>query len=204
MKLYQSPKAPNPDRVVYFLRAKGKLDEVELENVNIMAQEHKTPEYRAISPFAKVPVLVLDDGSTLTESRAICTYFEGIFPEPNLMGETPLEKAQIEMWDRQIELMFFVQFAGWFRNAHPAMALLENPQSAETAEKSERNAKAFVKRLDAHLADNEFIAAGRFSIADITAFVSCGFCRVMEWAPHKEHANLGAWYERMKARGFAG
>ncbi|MEM1150929.1 MAG: glutathione S-transferase family protein [Pseudomonadota bacterium] len=204
MKLYQSPKAPNPDRVVYFLRAKGQLDSVDLVDVNIMAQEHKTPEYRAISPFAKVPALVLDDGTTLTESRAICTYFEALFPEPNLMGETPLEKAQIEMWDRQIELMFFVQFAGWFRNAHPAMAPLENPQSAETAEKSERNAKKFVERLDAHLAANEFVAAGRFSIADITAFISCGFCRVMQWAPHKEHEHLGAWYSRMKAMGFSG
>ncbi|MEO0816145.1 MAG: glutathione S-transferase [Pseudomonadota bacterium] len=204
MKLYQSPKAPNPDRVVYFLRAKGKLDAVELETVDIMAQQHKAPEYRAISPFAKVPALVLDDGTTLTESRAICTYFEALWPEPNLMGETPLEKAQIEMWDRQVELMFFVQFAGWFRNAHPAMAPLENPQSAETAQKSERNAKKFVERLDAHLAENEFVAAGRFSIADITTFITCGFCRVMQWAPHKEHEHLGAWYARMKEMGFSG
>ncbi|MEM9738318.1 MAG: glutathione S-transferase family protein [Pseudomonadota bacterium] len=204
MKLYQTPKAPNPDRVVFFLRAKGKLESVALETVNIMALEHKTPEYRAISPFAKVPVLVLDDGTTLTESRAICTYFEALYPEPNLMGQTPLEKGQIEMWDRQIEMMFFFQFAGWFRNAHPAMAPLENPQSAETAGKSERGAKTFVERLDAHLADNEFVAAGRFSIADITTFVTCNFCRVMEWAPHKEHEHLGAWYGRMKQHGFAG
>ena len=204
MKLYQTPKAPNPDRVVYFLRAKGRLEAVELVDVNIMAQEHKTPEYRALSPFAKVPVLVLDDGTTLTESRAICTYFEGIFPEPNLMGATPLEKAQIEMWDRQIELMFFVQFAGWFRNAHPAMAPLENPQCPETAAKSERNAKAFVKRLDAHLAENEYVAAGRFSIADITAFISCRFSKVMQWAPHKENAKIAAWYERIRQTGIAG
>ncbi len=204
MKLYQTPKAPNPDRVVFFLRAKGKLDAVELVDVNIMAQEHRTPEYLALSPFAKVPVLVLDDSTTLTESRAICTYFEGLYPEPNLMGATPLEKAQIEMWDRQVELMFFIQFAGWFRNAHPMMEPLENPQSPETAEKSERNARKFVKRLDEHLADNEFVAAGRFSIADITLFVTCGFCRVMQWAPHKEHSHLGAWYDRMKSRGFAG
>lgn len=204
MKLYQTPMAPNPDRVIYFLRAKGKLDAVELVDVNIMAQEHRSPEYRAISPFAKVPALVLDDGTTLTESRAICTYFEGLFPEPNLMGETPLEKAQIEMWDRQIELMFFIQFAGWFRNAHPAMAPLEDPQCPETAAKSERNAKAFAKRLDEHLAENEFIAAGRFSIADITAYVTCGFARIMQWAPHKDHEHLGAWYGRMKAQGFAG
>ncbi|HBU35610.1 MAG TPA: glutathione S-transferase family protein, partial [Hyphomonas sp.] len=48
------------------------------------------------------------------------------------------------------------------------------------------------------------LAADRFSIADITLFITCGFCRVMKWAPHKEHENLGRWYDAMKARGFAG
>ena len=78
MKLYQAPQAPNPDRVIFFLRAKGRLDDVDLEEISIMKQEHKTPEYRAISPMRQVPALVLDDGRTLTESRVICTYFEGI------------------------------------------------------------------------------------------------------------------------------
>lgn len=204
MKLYHSPKAPNPERVVQFLRAKGKLDAVEVEELSIMDQEHKTAEYRALSPFAQVPVLVLDDGTCLTESRAICTYFEGLFPDPNLMGETPLEKALIEMWDRRIEFLFFLQYATWFRNAHPAMAPLEVPQSAEAAAKGERNAKAFVKKLDEHLASHDFVAADRFSIADITLFITCGFCSVMRWLPHKENEHLGAWYGRMKERGFAG
>ena len=204
MKLYHSPMAPNPDRVVHFLRAKGKLDAVEIQEVSIMQQEHKTPEYRAVSPFSQVPALILDDGTQLTESRAICTYFEGIFPEPNLMGNDPKEKALIEMWDRRIELMFFIQFAGWFRNAHPMMAPLEVPQSPEAAAKAEKAARKMAERFNDHLANNEFIAADRFSIADITLYITCGFCRVMQWAPHKELPHLGRWYGEMKARGFAG
>ncbi|CAN0591509.1 unnamed protein product, partial [Laminaria digitata] len=113
MKLYHSPMAPNPDRVVFFLRAKGKLDAVDLEEVSIMKQEHRTKEYREVSPFAQVPALVLDDGTKVTESRAICTYFENVFPEPNLMGTDAKEKALIEMWDRRVELMFMVQLATW-------------------------------------------------------------------------------------------
>lgn len=204
MKLYHSPQAPNPDRVVYFLRAKGKLDAVDLEEISIMKQEHKQPGYREISPYAQVPALVLDDGTNITESRAICTYLEGVFPEPNLMGADPKEKALIEMWDRRIEMMFFVQFAGWFRNAHPMMAPLEVPQSAETAAKSEKAARKMAERLNEHLASNAFVAADRFSIADITLYITCGFCRVMKWAPHKELPNLGRWHGEMTARGFAG
>jgi len=203
MKLYHSPKAINPERVVHFLRAKGRLDAVEIEEISIMEQAHKTDAYRALSPFAQVPVLVFDDRTTMTESRAICTYFEGVFPEPNLMGADPKERGLIEMWDRRIEFMFMSPFAQWFRNAHPMMAPLENPQCEGTAEKAERSVKAFVKRLDAHLAENAFVAAGRFTIADITAYLACGFCGVMRWKPHRELDHLGAWYDRMKAEPFA-
>jgi glutathione S-transferase len=204
MKLYHSPMAPNPDRVVFFLRAKGKLDAVDLEEVSIMKLEHKQPGYRKVSPYSQVPALVLDDGTSITESRAICTYFEGVFPEPNLMGADPKERALIEMWDRRVELMLFVQFAGWFRNAHPAMAPLEVPQSPETAAKSEGAAKKMAERLNEHLGSHEFVAADRFSIADITLYVTCGFARVMKWAPHKELPHLGSWHGAMTARGFAG
>ena len=204
MKLYHSPTAPNPDRVIYFLRAKGKLDAVELEEISIMKQEHKQPGYREVSPYSQVPALILDDGTNITESRAICTYFEGIFPEPNLMGTDPKEKALIEMWDRRVEMMFFIQFAGWFRNAHPAMAPLEVPQSAEAAAKSEKAARKMAERFNEHLASAAFVAADRFTIADITLYITCGFCRVMKWAPHKELPNLGRWHAEMTARGFAG
>lgn len=204
MKLYQTPNAPNPDRVVYFLRAKGKLDEVELEEISIMKQEHKTPEYRAVSPFSQIPALVLDDGKTLTESRAICTYFEALWPNPNLLGETPFEKGEIEMWERRIELMWFMQFAMWFRNTHPVMAPLEKPQVAEAGAKGERNARAFVRALDTHLSASDFIAGGRLTNADISAFIGCNFSGYMKWKPHEDHASLGAWYARMKDQGFAG
>ena len=204
MQLYHSPTAPNPDRVIYFLRAKGKLDAVELEEISIMKQEHKQPGYREVSPYAQLPALILDDGTNITESRAICTYFEGIFPEQNLMGTDPKEKALIEMWDRRVEMMFFIQFAGWFRNAHPAMAPLEVPQSAEAAAKSEKAARKMAERFNEHLASNAFVAADRFTIADITLYITCGFCRVMKWAPHKELPNLGRWHAEMTARGFAG
>ncbi|MEL7128324.1 MAG: glutathione S-transferase N-terminal domain-containing protein, partial [Pseudomonadota bacterium] len=151
MKLYHAPKAPNPERAVMFLRAKGRLHEVEIEEISIIKQEHRTPEYRALSPMSQVPVLVLEDGRTLTESQAICTYFEALWPDPNLLGETPFEKGEIEMWERRVELMWMMPFAVWFRNTHPVMAPLEQPQLPQAAEKAEHRARAFLKRFNAHL-----------------------------------------------------
>lgn len=200
MKLYHSPKAVNPERTFNFLKAKGKLDAVELVEVSIMKGEHKSAEYRVISPFAQVPALVLDDGTNITESRAICTYFENLFPEPNLMGTDAKDKALIEMWDRRIEMQMMAPFAQWFRNAHPMMAPLENPQLPDAAAKSETIVKKFAKRLDDHLQGRNWLAVDRFTIADITLYLTCGFCGVMQWKPHREHDNIGRVYAAIKER----
>lgn len=204
MKFYHAPRAVNPERVAMFLRAKGKFGDVDVQEISIMKGEHKSPEYRKISPFSQVPTLVLEDGTSITESRAICEYFECLWPEPNLLGDNGKDRALIMMWDRRIELQWMMPFALWFRNSHEMMAPLENPQLPEQAAKSEKAAKYFAKKLNDHLADHEFVAADRFSIADITAFATCGFCAVMGWKPHEEHEHLGAWRARMKERGFAG
>ena len=200
MQLYHAPKAVNPERTFNFLKAKGKLDAVEIVEISIMKGEHKQPDYRELSPFAQVPVLVLDDGTSITESRAICSYFEALFPEPNLMGADPKEKGLIEMWDRRVEFMMMAQFATWFRNAHPMMAPLENPQLPEAAAKAETSVKKFVKRVEQHMDGKDWIAADRFSIADITLFLTCGFCSVMKWKPHRENENLSRHYDAVKAR----
>jgi glutathione S-transferase len=100
MKLHVAPRAPNPRRVTIFMAEKG-ITHIELVNVDLNGKQHQTPEYLALSPFAKMPVLVLDDGRALSESRAICTYLEGLHPEPNLMGRSAEERAFIEMTDRQ-------------------------------------------------------------------------------------------------------
>ncbi|MBI1361423.1 MAG: glutathione S-transferase family protein [Alphaproteobacteria bacterium] len=200
MKLYVADKAPNPDRVRYFLQEKGIWDKVEREEISIMKKEHKEAEYRAISPLSQVPALVLDDGTAITESRAICTYFEATNPEPNLMGATPKERAVIEMWDRRMELTYLLPVAHWFRNAHPAMAELEKPQSAEWAEISSGRARKMAEFIDLHLKSTTYVAADRFSIADITLFVALGFGRIMKFKPWEDLPNLAHWRDRISER----
>lgn len=200
MKLYVADKAPNPERVRYFLQEKGVWDKVDHVEVSIMKNEHKQDSYRQHSPLSQVPLLVLDDGTALTESRAICIYYEGLFPEPNLMGADFRERAFIEMWDRRVELLYFMNIAGWFRNAHPAMAELEKPQSAEWAEISRSRAAKMATFLDQHLATAPFVAGARFTIADITLHVAVSWGRVMKYKPWEQLPNLNRWREQMLAR----
>lgn len=200
MKLYLADRAPNPDRVKFFLQEKGALDRVERVELVIPKMDHFSADYRAKSPLSQVPALELDDGFALTESRAICTYLEGVFPEPNLMGADARERAEIEMWDRRVELLYFLPLAAWFRNTHPAMAELEKPQSAEWAGISRDRATRMADFFDERLGQSPFVAGSRFTIADITLFVSLGFGRVMKFKPWETRANLAAWRDRMAER----
>ena len=129
MKIIEQARAPNPRRVRIFLAEKG--IPMTYEQVSLADMEHKTESFRSLNPFLSVPVLVLDDGTAVSESMAICRYFEEVQPEPRLMGETPLEKATIEMWARRMELELFYRVAQCFRHLHPAMAELEKPQIAD-------------------------------------------------------------------------
>ena len=132
MKLYDGGRAPNPRRVRIFLAEKG--ISVPIEPVDIGAGQHKSEAYTAINPLQRVPALVLDDGTILTESIAICRYFEALQPQPALFGTGALEIARVEMWQRRIELHLLAGIQAVFRHLHPAMQALEKPQIAEWGE----------------------------------------------------------------------
>src|SRR6202140_1394473 len=132
MKLYDSKQAPNPRRTRIFLSEKGIT--VPTEQVDIMAKQQKTPEYTAINPFQRMPALVLDDGTVITESIAICRYFEMQQPDPPLFGRGALELARVEMWNWRLELHLLFPVSHAFRNSHPAMKELEVRQVPAWAE----------------------------------------------------------------------
>ena len=119
MKLYDGGRAPNPRRVRVFLAEKGIT--VPLEQVDLGNMAHKSPAYAAINPLQRVPALELDDGTVITESIAICRYFEALQPEPPLFGVGPKEAAIVEMWERRVEFHLLAPVSHVFRNAHPAM-----------------------------------------------------------------------------------
>ena len=151
MKLYVAPYAPNPRRVMMFLAEKG-ITDVETVSLNLQEGEHRTEEFRKKSPLSQIPVLELDDGRAITESRAICTYLEALHPEPNLMGRDAFERAIIEMWDRRMELLFSVPLMSWVRHGNPVMASIERNQSAEVASYNEGQAMRMAKWLNTELA----------------------------------------------------
>ncbi|MBU0590075.1 MAG: glutathione S-transferase family protein [Gammaproteobacteria bacterium] len=201
MKLYLSPRAPNPRRVSMFLAEKG-VTEIEQVVVNIGANEHKSDAYLAKSPLAKVPALELDDGRVLTETRAICSYFEGLYPAPNLMGVDFEERAFIEMADRRVELYLFFGIGNCIRHTHPGLAPLEQPQFADFGQSQGEKVREVARWLDRELAHQPFVAGERFTIADITAFCALEFGRgLMKFVPGDEGMpHLQAYRDRIAER----
>lgn len=198
MKLYDSTRAPNPRRVRIFLAEKG--IEVPLVPVDILAREMKSDAFTALNPLQRLPVLVFDDGAVISESVAICRYFEELYPEPPLMGATPMEKAVVEMWNRRIEQGIFASVTAAFRHGHPAMAELEVPQVAEWAEVNRPKAVEMMRFLDRELATREFVAGWRFSIADITLLCAMDFCKVARIEVPEELVHLRRWHADVSAR----
>ena len=203
MKLYVSPGAPSPRRVMMFMVEKN-ITGIDLVNVDLNAQEHKGEAYRAKSPLAKVPALELDDGRVLTETRAICTYLEGLYPETNLMGADFEERAFIEMADRRAELYLLAGIANTVRHTHPGLAPLEQPQFPDYGHSQALKVREVASWFDHVLERQPWMAGERFTIADITAFCAIEFAKLMKFQPGKEGLPaLQAWRDRVAARASA-
>jgi glutathione S-transferase len=198
MKLYDSGRAPNPRRTRIFLAEKGV--DVPAEQVDMMAMQHKTPEYTAINPLQRMPALVLDDGTVITESIAICRYFEAQQPEPPLFGVGAKEIAQVEMWNRRCELNLLFGVAHIFRHSHPAMKELEVPQVAAWSEANKPRVVDFLKILDAQLKSHKFVAGDRFSVADITAMCAIDFMKPAKIPVPEGLDSLKRWHAEVSAR----
>jgi glutathione S-transferase len=198
MKLIEMARSPNPRRVRVFLAEKG--IEVPTEQVDLGAQEHKTAEFRAMNPMCGVPVLAMDDGSYLCESVAICRYFEEVQPDPPLMGRGARERAEVEMWQRRMELKFLFPVMHAFRHTHPRMADLEVPQVPEWGEANRPRVLEMLEFLDRELAGRKFIAGGEYTIADITALVATDFVKPAKIERPENLTNLARWYDAVSSR----
>ena len=197
LKLYNYAQAPNPRRVRIFASEKG--IELSLEEVDILAGRSRTPEFLAKNSSGAVPVLELDDGSYLSESVAICRYMEGLQPEPNLLGRDLREQAEIERWNRRMELELFAPIVRTIQNTNP----IYQRRFKQFPEYAAQRAVVYhrLERMDHELDGQEFIASDRFTIADITALVAIDFggrLAGIQIAPSLAH--LTRWHETVSKR----
>jgi glutathione S-transferase len=198
MKLFgERNPAPNPRRVRIFLAEKA-ID-IPYENVSIPKRAHKTPEFRTKNSLGQVPVLELDDGTTLCESVSICRYLEELHPTPALFGETALERAQIDMWIRRVEFVLMQPIAAVWVHTHPLTAPL-GTQFKDFGESRREYAAKAMRWLDRELTSREHIAGPGFSMADIVTLTSIDFAGFIGLELPPECERLRAWHARVSQR----
>ncbi len=197
MKIYDYTGAPNPRRVRIFLAEKGIT--VPLEQVNLATGDNRKPEFLKKNPMGGLPVLELDDGTCIAESVAICRYFEETKPEPRLMGVDAKDKAVVEQWNRRMEFEVFGMTIGSFRNTSDFFKG-RIPQVKEYGEICKAAALKRLEWLDGELANREFIAGNRYSIADITALVGIDFGRTTGIKIQETQKNLQRWHQAVSSR----
>jgi glutathione S-transferase len=201
VKLYDFKQAPNPRRVRIFLAEKG--IEVPMVQVDLGKREQREESFQRINPLMRVPVLELDDGTCIAESVAICRYFEVVQPEPPLFGTDAKDQALVEMWNRRIELNLMGNVSAGFRHTSEFFAGLVE-QVPDWGEQNKRNAAKEFGWLNDVLAEREFVAGDRYTIADITALCSVDFAKVIKLRPTEDQPHLQRWHAAVSARPSAG
>ncbi len=198
MKLYSSPVAPSPRKVLIFIAEKG-IENIEVENLDIGKMEHKTPEYKKIAPNSRIPALVLDDGEVILETTAICRYLECLHPEPNLFGENPMEIAEIEMWYSRVSFELMLPLMHGFRHTHPHMSALENQNNEFGLAQRELAVKS-LGYYEEVIGKKEFIACDKFSYADIQAVSSLQFLVRLNKIDINDYKNLSNYINNIAKR----
>lgn len=199
MKLYDGARAPNPRRVRIFFAEKG-VPLPEIVPVDLSRLDQRREEFLAINPAGQTPVLLLDDGTAISETMAICRYIEALHPAPPLFGEGAKEEALIEMWNRRIEFGLYAAVQAVFRHTHPAMAEMERPQVPEWAAANRPRAEANLLILDRQLEGRSFVCGEHFTVADITAGVTVDFMKPAKIAIPESCANVRRWHAAVSAR----
>lgn len=204
MKFYDCATAPSPRRVRIFLAEKG--ISVPTVQVDLRNNEQLTPEFRAINPDATVPVLELDNGTRITDAIGICVYFEAIQPQPSLMGESAEEKAIIASWQRTVERNGLYAGMDALRNSTPGLKgrALPGPDDYEQipalAERGRTRIMRFFEQMDGRLAQTEFVAGPRYSVADISTLIAVDFARWVKLAVPETCGHLRRWHAQVSAR----
>ena len=198
MKLYSSKFAPNPRKVLIYLKEKN-ISDIEIIDLDLGKLEHKTPEYRAIAPNSRVPALQLDDVTVILETTAMCRYLECLYPEPNMFGESPIEIASIEMWYSRVSFELMMPLMHGFRHTHPHMSAMEN-QNEEYGLAQRKLGIKELENYDTIIQSREFIAGDRFTYADLQMVTSLQFLVRLNKLNIEDYGNLNEYIIQVSSR----
>uniref|UniRef100_A5WFD9 Glutathione S-transferase, N-terminal domain protein n=1 Tax=Psychrobacter sp. (strain PRwf-1) TaxID=349106 RepID=A5WFD9_PSYWF len=202
-KLYLTRKAPNPRKVVLLLQAKGididDIDDIEVIDIDMAKGEHLTEEFAKINPLKLLPVLVLEDGTVLNDSQAICEYMDRVYGERSVMGNDVVQRAQVCSIRRAAEFEVLYNFMLAFQHSHPSKAHRVD-QVPEFAAKSIARAEKSLPYFDSILTEHDYLVGNQLSYADIVLYIGLDFGRLLKFDPTAHGDGIARFYKNMNER----
>ncbi|TXD97517.1 glutathione S-transferase family protein [Psychrobacter frigidicola] len=201
--LYVSRTAPNPRKALILLASKGididDMDDLDVVDIDIASNEHMTEAFTKINPMQTVPVMILDDGTVLNDSQAICEYLDRVFGERSVMGNDVVQRAQVCAMRRTAEFEVLYNFMLAFQHSHPSKAQRVD-QVPEFSPKSIERAIKALPYFEAALEGHEYLVGDQLSFADIVLYLGLDFGKVLKVNPNKQGENLARFYKNMNER----
>ena len=169
--------------------------------VNLKDGDQRGAAYKALNPQGLVPLLEID-GVRLIQSPAILEYLEETHPEPPLIGTTALERAEVRMWTRRIDLEIAVPMTLGFRGGagrpmfEPRMDVVGPEGAADLSRMSDNK----WRWLDAQLEGKDYICQNKFTMADLIAYCFVQFGYTVGWSLPEGTDNLAKFVDRIGQR----
>lgn len=202
-KLYLTRMAPNPRKVIILLQAKGididDIDDIDVIDIDMTKGEHLTEEFRKINPLQLLPVLVLQDGTVLNDSQAICEYLDRVYGERSVMGNDVVQRAQVCSIRRTAEFEVLYNFMLAFQHSHPSKAKRVD-QVPEFAAKSIKRAEKVLPYFNNILKDKDYLVGDQLSYADIVFYIGLDFGRLLKFDPTAHGEGIARFYNSMSER----
>ena len=199
-KLYLSRMAPNPRKPIVLMAAKGldidNIDDIEVIEVDFAKGEQMSEEFAKINPLKLVPVLVLQDGTVLNDSQAICEYLDRVYGERTVMGNDVVQRAKICSMRRVAELEVLYPLMMAFQHSHPSKAQRVD-QVPEFAPKSVQRAIDALPYFENVLKDHDYLVDNQLSYADIVLYLALDFGKVLKVDPTAQGDGLARFYTKM-------
>ena len=190
-------------RVGYMLKHKG--ISIDTEEINLREKDQFNPEFLAVNPNGTVPALVLDDGTVLSDSIAICVYLEKNYPQKPLFGANDTEYAQVIGWLHKIYVEGLAAVADILRNGSEFFIDRALPGKVNVAQLPELCARgkirldSFWALLDDHLADKDYIVGNQLTQADIDAYVVTHFSGWVKESVPQTCTHLNKWLANVQS-----
>lgn len=187
---------PFSRKVRAVLAEKGLEFDLKVENI----WERRT-EFLALNPAGDVPVLIEEDGTTLSHSQVICEYLEEVYPEINLIGDNPVQRSETRRLVNWFDMKFESEVSRNLLNEKLLKPYLKQGAAhAPSVRAGYANIHYHLDYIGFLTEKRAWLAGDQYSLADIAAAAHLSCIDYLGDVPWEEHPAAREWFEKVTAR----